>query len=188
MGARAGWVGGMSWTPDRREEAAKLWNDGYSASQIARKLGRGITRNAVIGVIHRSGLSKRSTPSAPARVAAGKALRNRLPAKPKPAPAPRTSVPPVRVSETRTYAPPPTRPLPPAPPSGPGRRTILTIRAGECRWPIGDPAEPGFTLCGCKTEATYCEGHAEIAYDRSGKAEKRKAATTARGLRRELAA
>ncbi len=44
----------------------KLWQDGLSASQIAKQLG-GVTRNAVIGKVHRLGLSGRATPSKPAR-------------------------------------------------------------------------------------------------------------------------
>ncbi|MGB6229459.1 MAG: GcrA family cell cycle regulator, partial [Litorimonas sp.] len=45
-----------SWTEDRVETLSKLWADGLSASQIAKQLG-GVTRNAVIGKVHRLGLS-----------------------------------------------------------------------------------------------------------------------------------
>ena len=50
----------MSWTPDRVDSLKKMWSDGQSASQIANDLG-GVTRNAVIGKIHRLGLSNRGT-------------------------------------------------------------------------------------------------------------------------------
>ena len=49
----------MSWTDERVEMLKKLWADGLSASQIAAELG-GITRNAVIGKVHRLGLSGRA--------------------------------------------------------------------------------------------------------------------------------
>src|ERR1700726_4879491 len=49
----------MSWTEERVETLKKLWADGLSASQIATELG-GITRNAVIGKVHRLGLSGRA--------------------------------------------------------------------------------------------------------------------------------
>ena len=49
----------MSWTDERVELLKKLWADGLSASQIAAELG-GITRNAVIGKVHRLGLSGRA--------------------------------------------------------------------------------------------------------------------------------
>src|SRR3954453_16165461 len=56
----------MGWTDERVELLKKLWRDGLSASQIAKQLG-GVTRNAVIGKIHRLGLSGRSAPSRPSR-------------------------------------------------------------------------------------------------------------------------
>ena len=49
----------MSWTDERVELLRKLWLDGLSASQIAAELAHGITRNAVIGKVHRLGLSGR---------------------------------------------------------------------------------------------------------------------------------
>src|SRR5712675_2712287 len=49
----------MGWTEERVALLTKLWADGLSASQIAAELG-GITRNAVIGKVHRLGLSGRA--------------------------------------------------------------------------------------------------------------------------------
>ena len=55
----------MPWTDDRVETLKKLWADGLSASQIAGKLGMGVTRNAVIGKVHRLNLAGRvNTPRA----------------------------------------------------------------------------------------------------------------------------
>ncbi|MBA3911659.1 MAG: GcrA cell cycle regulator, partial [Rhodobacter sp.] len=48
----------MSWTDDRVETLKRMWGEGQSASQIAKELG-GVTRNAVIGKVHRLGLSNR---------------------------------------------------------------------------------------------------------------------------------
>ena len=48
----------MSWTDERVEILTKMWAEGNSASQIAKELG-GVTRNAVIGKVHRLGLSNR---------------------------------------------------------------------------------------------------------------------------------
>ena len=50
----------MAWTDDRVEILKKMWGEGKSASQIAKELG-GVTRNAVIGKVHRLGLSNRAT-------------------------------------------------------------------------------------------------------------------------------
>src|SRR5512145_522569 len=52
----------MAWTDERVELLKKLWAEGLSASQIASRLG-GVTRNAVIGKVHRLGLSGRATTS-----------------------------------------------------------------------------------------------------------------------------
>ncbi len=57
----------MSWTDDRVEILKKMWGEGQSASQIAKELG-GVTRNAVIGKVHRLGLSNRATAGAAAKV------------------------------------------------------------------------------------------------------------------------
>ena len=69
------------WSDDRVTTLTLLWRDGQSASQIAKALG-GVTRNAVIGKIHRLGLSGRPAPSRPARVRAVRPAR--LPAAAKP--------------------------------------------------------------------------------------------------------
>ena len=50
----------MSWTDERVETLKTMWSDGKSASQIAKELG-GVTRNAVIGKVHRLGLSNRTS-------------------------------------------------------------------------------------------------------------------------------
>lgn len=56
----------MSWTDERVETLKRMWSDGQSASAIAKELG-GVTRNAVIGKVHRLGLSNRNDePEAPA--------------------------------------------------------------------------------------------------------------------------
>ena len=52
----------MTWNDERVDALKKLWADGLSASQIAGRLG-GVTRNAVIGKVHRLGLAGRATTS-----------------------------------------------------------------------------------------------------------------------------
>ncbi|MEQ6250162.1 GcrA family cell cycle regulator [Sulfitobacter sp. HNIBRBA3233] len=56
----------MSWTDERVEILKKMWGEGQSASQIAKELG-GVTRNAVIGKVHRLGLSNRATSATAAK-------------------------------------------------------------------------------------------------------------------------
>ncbi|KGJ02668.1 GcrA cell cycle regulator [Paracoccus versutus] len=85
----------MSWTDERVETLKRMWAEGQSASQIAKELG-GVTRNAVIGKVHRLGLSNRAEEGAdpaPEPVAAKPAVAaapapEPRPAAPEPAPAP----------------------------------------------------------------------------------------------------
>ena len=50
----------MAWSDERVDVLKKMWLEGNSASEIAKVLGN-ITRNAVIGKVHRLGLSNRDT-------------------------------------------------------------------------------------------------------------------------------
>ncbi len=52
----------MAWTDERIDRLRALWDKGLSASQIAKELGEGVTRNAVIGKAHRLGLKSRPSP------------------------------------------------------------------------------------------------------------------------------
>ncbi len=69
---------GLSWTEERVALLRRLWEDGQSASKIAAQLG-GVTRNAVIGKVHRLGLAGRVKSGEDAPVVASKPLRWRRP-------------------------------------------------------------------------------------------------------------
>ncbi len=150
----------MAWTEDRVEILTKLWAEGLSASQIAKKLG-GVTRNAVIGKVHRLGLSGRATPSRP-RKATSKTSTPRARKTSAPS-APRTPRP---IVAAATPPPPPleAKPLPTG-----EYATILTIRDHMCKWPIGDPSSSEFRFCGrrVKESEPYCEAHCSVAYQPS---------------------
>lgn len=138
-----------TWTDERVETLTQLWRDGASASQIARDLG-GVTRNAVIGKVHRLGLMGRSTPSTPgARRAKPKGEQ--------------------RLRRAPVVAGTPLRALPPgvavAPSPETGTASIVSVGYGQCRWPIGDPVDEGFCLCGrAATRGAYCAPHGAVAY------------------------
>ena len=76
----------MAWTDERVDVLKKLWVEGKSASFIAKKLG-GVTRNAVIGKVHRLGLSNRTSTSLDKSKA-----KEKLPKKEKQAPASQTLI------------------------------------------------------------------------------------------------
>ncbi|ORE92405.1 GcrA cell cycle regulator [Stappia sp. 22II-S9-Z10] len=158
----------MSWTDERIEVLRKMWADGMSASQIANSLG-GVTRNAVIGKIHRLGLSGRvkapQAGRARPRPAAASAAAPPPPVA-KPAPAPRVMAAgalAVKVVEQ------PEMEVAPAPAAivafseGIG---LMDLSHSTCRWPVGDPSSADFRFCGCKVGAgdIYCRPHAEQAF------------------------
>jgi GcrA cell cycle regulator len=159
----------MSWTDERVELLKKLWADGLSASQIASKLGE-VTRNAVIGKVHRLGLAGRATTS---RVRTAR-------------PRPNISLFPSRSAQLqyrtfgntalKTAVEPeehkaasiiPIRALPELEPAPEGLVTLADLKESMCHWPLGDPMEEGFHFCGRRKSfgVPYCEHHAAIAYN-----------------------
>ena len=176
----------MSWTDERVSTLKKLWLDGLSASQIAKQLG-GVTRNAVIGKVHRLGLSGRAAPSQPARPAF-KAPRPARPAAQAMPSAPRRVTP----VEAPSSVPAASASTPPSLPAfrheEPGSATVLTLGAHMCKWPIGDPSLDNFTFCGRRSEENgpYCHEHACVAYQPAQAKKKSSAAELARSLRRYI--
>ena len=145
-----------SWSEPRITTLRTLWLDGLSASQIAKQLG-GVTRNAVIGKVHRLGLAGRG--------AGGRITRPR-PASP---PRPRRRAPARAVVRVPMIAA-PVAASPPAP-EGPGLIASMADLCGHvCKWPIGDPKAAGFSFCGRPTDGAdpYCAGHGAAAF-RPGK-------------------
>jgi GcrA cell cycle regulator len=154
----------MVWNDERVEQLKKLWADGLSASQIAAQLGE-VTRNAVIGKVHRLGLATRAssnrTNSSRLRMRQAQPRRN--------------------VQRQRTTAVGNTAfrqmleadltqgqvtiieeiEIPLA-----ERKTLQQLTEGMCRWPIGDPQLVDFHFCGRNkvTGLPYCEAHARRAY------------------------
>jgi GcrA cell cycle regulator len=153
----------MAWNEERVELLKKLWAEGLSASQIASRLG-GVTRNAVIGKVHRLGLSGRATSS-----------RSSAP-RPRRVQAPRQHRAPSLMFGTRgnvalkpqydTDLDLDLAPLEELVIPLHERANIMTLKESMCRWPIGDPASEDFYFCGRKKNGSipYCEHHARLAY------------------------
>lgn len=137
-------IGG--WTEPRIARLKKLWAEGLSASQIARDLGQGVTRNAVIAKVHRLRLS--SPDRAKARV-----TQARPKSRPKAAPKPSTTAVPRKDPQ----------PLPPEPvvEGTPRLITLLELEGHACKWPVGMP-HPVQRFCGLRREedGPYCAFHA----------------------------
>jgi GcrA cell cycle regulator len=155
----------MNWTDERVELLKKLWSEGLSASQIATQLG-GVSRNAVIGKVHRLKLSgrgrassttpraKKTAPSAPKAARPSRpmttsigatALQARFDAEPNVAPQPRLSSVVVPISRNLV---------------------LLELSERTCKWPNGDPLHEEFSFCGNDVgeAGPYCGYHARVAY------------------------
>ena len=156
-----------TWTDERVELLKKLWSDGLSASQIAGEFG-GITRNAVIGKVHRLGLSGRAkAPSSAAprqrkpRAATHFMRPSRPVARGNTALAHDLSL----MFDTEQAQEPEPNFLENVIPMG-QRCSILELTEATCHWPIGDPGSPDFFFCGGKAGQgmPYCAPHSRIAY------------------------
>ncbi|MDX2307683.1 MAG: GcrA family cell cycle regulator [Hyphomicrobium sp.] len=154
----------MGWNDERVEQLKKLWSEGLSASQIAGRLG-GVTRNAVIGKVHRLGLSGRATTirikshrPRPKSMHAAQAKRmGQKPRFPQPGASPLRNI--FEVEPYQSTAEELDIPLA-------ERKTIQTLTECTCRWPIGDPQHADFHFCGKQKVAglPYCEFHARRAF------------------------
>lgn len=171
----------MGWTEERVELLKKLWLEGLSASQIAGILGDGVTRNAVIGKVHRLKLTGRAKPASSAprarpaprspavrRVSSGSTSsslgalmkRRSMPA------APIQGATALKIQEefqTEAYVAPQVQELfiPVE-----ERLTLLELNEHTCKWPIGDPLTTDFYFCGQHSNEgkPYCEFHSRRAY------------------------
>lgn len=170
-------AGSGQWRDESNVELLKkLWIAGLSASQIAARIG-GVTRNAVIGKVHRLRLSGRVTPTRkvtrpkrresftdlgalsgnPHTVrSAADRLDGALGVK-------------IGKIVPRVYAEPEEHTAAMAaadtPPPQAKMVKLLDLEPHHCRWPIGDARTADFGFCGC-TKApvgSYCEHHAKMA-------------------------
>ncbi|MBS3849988.1 GcrA cell cycle regulator [Devosia sp. BSSL-BM10] len=172
------------WTDERVETLKKLWMEGLSASQIAGQLGEGVTRNAVIGKVHRLKLSARAKPTnstprarpaarpAPRRVASPSAGMSShmgsAAAKPRPAMSRPQSVGATALAhdpqmDQQLYVAPAVQEL--FIPED-KRLSLLQLSEDTCKWPIGDPLGKDFYFCGQHSleSGPYCEFHSKRAY------------------------
>ncbi|URQ74449.1 MAG: GcrA family cell cycle regulator [Candidatus Ochrobactrum gambitense] len=182
----------MNWTDERVELLKKLWSEGLSASQIAAQLG-GVSRNAVIGKVHRLKLSGRgkTTTAAPRSKKV-----NTVAAAPRPVTqhaggsthtthttTMRTATVTKTVGATalqmeyaaevvtETVIKPASDVVVPIS----RRLTLLQLSERTCKWPIGDPLNEDFHFCGSESceSSPYCKYHSRMAFQPT--AERRRA-------------
>jgi GcrA cell cycle regulator len=179
----------MGWTEERVELLKKLWLEGLSASQIAGVLGEGVTRNAVIGKVHRLKLSGRAKPASSAPRARAATRNNSARRISTSSNVSRSSGGGMTMMKSRSMG------------GGGGggaihgatalkisedfapdayvapqvqelfipveqRLSLLQLSEQTCKWPIGDPLTPDFYFCGQHSNEgkPYCEFHSRRAY------------------------
>ena len=135
----------MSWTDERVETLKRMWGEGQSASQIAKELG-GVTRNAVIGKVHRLGLSNRvggKDEEEEAAVATAPAAATA----PRPDPAPRPEPAAPRAEASRPAA------APAAAPVAASASNVMPLPLRKAIIPAGQPLPPQPSLNEISPEA-----------------------------------
>ena len=156
------------WTSERVESLKKRWSEGHSASEIAGALG-GVTRNAVIGKVHRLGLAWRCTihrRSSSHHVLSRNTVRWPRPEltrrdrsaalKPAFSPVEQPATEPTIVTSLVWDL----SMLPAL------RVDLLDLQISMCRWPIGDPRDGNFYFCGHPKfgNSSYCAVHSRMAF------------------------
>ena len=173
------------WTEERVELLKKLWLEGLSASQIAGVLSEGVTRNAVIGKVHRLKLTGRakpassSTPRARTTPRAGGVRRVSTGGGSRPSSGIASMMKSRNMSagsiqgatalkmeeefQREVYVAPQVQEL--YIPED-QRLSLLDLNEHTCKWPIGDPLTPDFYFCGQHSDEgkPYCEFHSRRAY------------------------
>lgn len=159
----------VTWTAELIRRVSELWERGIPAREIAKRLRGGLTRNGIIGKMHRlnidPGLSTSGRVPPPPKVAKIRASRARSHAAPRPPPSPSAPI----------HLP---LPPPPDPPRKPGPYNLLALRSGDCKWPVNAPPRGEvYLFCGEAAfgSGPYCEYHARLGF--SGKGTVRSAQT-----------
>jgi GcrA cell cycle regulator len=162
----------MNWNDERVEQLKRLWSEGLSASQIAAQLG-GVSRNAVIGKVHRLKLSSRgrttSTQSRQKKAAkpiASTKVQHRTASAMRAMPASIGAT----ALQVQFDAEPVARSLIRSVENivVPISRRLKLVELSErtCKWPIGDPLSEEFNFCGNDSgeAGPYCSYHSRLAF------------------------
>jgi len=145
---------GATWNPERIEQLRNFVVAGLTCSQIAAEIG--VTRNAVIGKIHRLGLGSGRPERALARACPPRSRRSPF--------SPQRPL--LRLLHADAAGAADGVTTEPVPIDSAQRCSLLELAQGKCRWPISDPGAADFAFCGNEAAAgfSYCAGHARMAY------------------------
>jgi GcrA cell cycle regulator len=141
----------MSWTEEREQRLKRLWEKGYTASQIAEMLGGGTTRNAVIGKAHRLQLAARATSSKQSKNPKKQAVASGLNKKEEGYISRKSRFKSLLLDKSFEAENP---------------KKLEELSDKNCRWPIGHPDEGNFYFCGRNPVEgfSYCKLHVLYAF------------------------
>lgn len=160
----------MIWNEEAVEELKRMWERGMTTGQIAKALN--VTKNSIIGKVHRLCLTARPSPIKKAEPAdennckeKNKAVKQVQKQAKEKAPSVRKEKEPAK--QAQKSAPQVTAPVTTEATHIP----LVKLDNHTCRWPLGDPRDEDFCFCGkkIKTGQTYCEEHSAVAYVKPGK-------------------
>jgi GcrA cell cycle regulator len=148
----------MGWTEESVAELRRLWDKGLTANEIAKKLG--VTKNAIVGKVHRLCLKARPSPIKPKTDENEELVVETTEEIIVAEPVEETITEVVEVEEVADKK---------SKKSETDRTKLIDLDSHTCRWPIGDPRDDDFGFCGKKVRVgqTYCDEHAAIAYVKS---------------------
>lgn len=141
------------WTEARLTRLVELWSARLSAAQIARQMGEGLTRSAVVGKLFRMGLTRDSAERRAARAEGARQSRRKQ----------RAMEGPRRPAQLGPPAEPPATGAPDG--AAPRLIGILELKASSCRWPYAVEDQTRFCGCRARAESPYCPAHHARAYE-----------------------
>ncbi len=182
----------MAWTDEMVEDLKTMWKQGLTTAEIGKRLG--VSKNSIVGKVHRLGLSGRPSPikkketpaTAPSTPEVKKSTKEKVtkvektekiePVKEEIKVQPKEEI---KVEKTISE---PVCPIEKAEPKisecqksdfDKSARAVSLVELDNhtCRWPIGDPKDENFHFCGRKVRIgqTYCDEHSQVAYVKTGK-------------------
>ncbi len=136
----------MGWTDESVNKLRELWAQGLTANEIAKKLG--VTKNAIVGKVHRLCLTARPSPIKSKETTAQTAPELSLSA---------SGVDVAEIANEKSET---------ADKNENFNIKLVDLDSHTCRWPIGDPRDDDFCFCGKKVRSgqTYCDEHSVQAY------------------------
>ncbi len=160
----------MAWTEEMVEQLREMWKQGLTTGEIGKRLG--VSKNSIVGKVHRLGLSGRPSPIKKKETAASDNAKKDPASQAKPSKSKNEKIAAAKKTEPESeliediVIEEKIEIVPPSYPQRSDKTSLTDLDNHTCRWPIGDPKDENFHFCGKKVRIgqTYCDEHAAVAY------------------------